>query len=284
MTRWAIGDIQGCCDELKLLLAKLRFSPDRDQLWFVGDLVNRGPKSLETLRFVRALGGNAVVVLGNHDLHLLAVALGSRRTLRPGDTLDAVLAAHDRDRLIEWLLARPLAHRDDRHAGGDGDLLVHAGILPQWSVRQAVELAAEVSAALRRAPRAFFDAMYGNKPDRWKDSLAGADRTRLAVNALTRLRFCTADGRMNLKLKGAPYEARSPWMPWYSVPGRVSRESRIVIGHWSTLGFLNAHGILALDTGCVWGGALSAFNLDAGPEGGPVSVPCSGYQAPDADG
>jgi bis(5'-nucleosyl)-tetraphosphatase (symmetrical) len=280
MTRWVIGDIQGCFDELQLLLAKLRFSADRDRLWFVGDLVNRGPKSLETLRFVRALGANAEVVLGNHDLHLLAVALGSDRLLRSDDTLDAVLAARDRERVIEWLLHRPLAYRD---ATG-GELLVHAGVLPQWSAPQVLELAAEVSTALRRDPRGFFDHMYGSKPDRWKASLTGRDRWRITINALTRLRFCSADGRMNLKLKGAPYEAHPPWMPWYAVPDRASRDTRIVIGHWSTLGFLDAHGILAVDTGCVWGGALSAVNLDADPTRGPVSVPCSGYQAPGGDG
>jgi bis(5'-nucleosyl)-tetraphosphatase (symmetrical) len=279
MTRWAIGDIQGCHDELRLLLSKLRFSADRDQLWFAGDLVNRGPKSLETLRFVRALGANAVVVLGNHDLHLLAVALGSQRTLRRGDTLAPVLEARDRSRLIDWLLEQPLAHA----APDRGDLMVHAGVLPRWSVPLTLELAAEVGAALRRHPRAFLDQMYGNQPDRWKPSLTGADRLRVAINALTRLRFCTAEGRMNLKLKGAPYEARPPWMPWYAVPDRASRDARIIIGHWSTLGFLNAHGILALDTGCVWGGALSAFNLDADPERGPVSIPCAGYQAPEEE-
>jgi len=276
MTRWAIGDVQGCYDELRLLVSKLKFSADRDELWFVGDLVNRGPKSLETLRFVRALGANAVVVLGNHDLHLLAVALGSDRVLRRGDTLEPVLEARDRNRLIDWLLERPLAHA----AGGHGDLMVHAGVLPAWSVALTLELAAEVGVALRRNPRAFFEHMYGNRPDRWKPSLTGADRLRVAINGLTRLRFCTAEGRMDLKLKGAPYEARPPWMPWYAVPKRVSRDSRIIIGHWSTLGFLNAHGILALDTGCVWGGALSAFNLDGDRDRGPVSVPCAGYQAP----
>jgi bis(5'-nucleosyl)-tetraphosphatase (symmetrical) len=280
MARWAIGDVQGCHDELRALLAKLGFKADRDRLWFVGDLVNRGPKSLETLRYVRALAENAVVVLGNHDLHLLALACGSEHRLREGDTLEDVLAAPDRSALLEWLLSRPLAYRDER----SGDLMVHAGVLPTWSAAQAVALAGEVTLALQRDPAAFFAQMYGNKPDRWQDSLEGAERWRVTVNALTRLRFCTASGRMNLTLKGTPGDAHAPWTPWYAVPRRASRDTRIVFGHWSTLGFMRAHGVLALDTGCVWGGALSAFELDGDPQAEPVSVPCRGYQDPGAEG
>jgi len=186
VTRYAIGDVQGCHEELRALLGLLRFSADRDRLWFVGDLVNRGPRSLETLRLVRSLGDNAVVVLGNHDLHLLAVVHGSHRRKKT-DTLDAVLSAPDRERLLEWLLTRPLAHSEA------GDLMVHAGIVPQWSVALTLELAREVEAALTRDPRALFDHMYGNEPDRWSPALCGMERLRFAINVLTRLRLCTAD-------------------------------------------------------------------------------------------
>ena len=188
MARYAIGDIQGCCDELKALLARCKFSADRDQLWFVGDLVNRGPQSLETLRFVRALGANATVVLGNHDLHLLALAYGSKRKPKDGDTLDEVLDAPDRDQLLEWLLGRPLAVFDEPR----GDFLVHAGLVPEWTPRVAAKLAREVEAVLRDDARTLFDAMYGNKPDKWSDSLRGMDRLRFVINAFTRMRFCHA--------------------------------------------------------------------------------------------
>lgn len=272
--RYAIGDIQGCAAELRALLARIRFSPDRDELWLVGDLVNRGPSSLEALRTVRALGDNATVVLGNHDLHLLAVALGARPRGRAGDTLDDVLAAPDRDALIEWLVERPLAHFD----GARGDLLVHAGLVPQWTVPQALALAAEVEAALRRDPRAFCAGMYGDQPDRWREDLAGPERWRFIVNVLTRLRVCTADGRIDLKMKGPPADARAGYRPWFEHEPRASRGARIVFGHWSALGYVNARGVVGLDTGCVWGGALTALRLDADEP--PVSLPCSGYQEP----
>ncbi len=272
--RYAIGDVQGCADELRALIERIRFSPDRDQLWLVGDLVNRGPRSLQTLRYVRSLGDSAVAVLGNHDLHLLALALGGREPARRGDTLDEVLAAPDRDKLLEWLLHRPLAHFDG------GDLLVHAGLVPQWSVARTLALAREVESALRREPRAFLQQMYGDRPDCWSEDLEGMDRLRFVVNVLTRLRVCTADGRVDLKMKGPPGRARSEFRPWFELPERASRDARIIFGHWSALGYVNAHGVIGLDTGCVWGGALTAMSLDA--EETPVSLPCAGYQAPDA--
>jgi bis(5'-nucleosyl)-tetraphosphatase (symmetrical) len=271
--RYAIGDIQGCATELRALLAKIRFSADRDQLWFVGDLVNRGPHSLEALRYVRALDENAVVVLGNHDLHLLAIGLGGEST-RKGDTLDEVLAAPDRDALLEWLLHRPLAHFDAER----GDLLVHAGLVPQWTVAQALGLAREVEQALRRDARAFLRRMYGDQPNRWNDTLAGVARLRFTVNVLTRLRMCTLDGRVDLKIKGPPEEAPTDLRPWFEIPQRASRGARVIFGHWSALGYVNAHGVVGLDTGCVWGGSLTAFNLDRPEER--VSLPCSGYQSP----
>jgi len=272
VTRYAIGDVQGCHEELRTLLARLRFSPDRDRLWFVGDLVNRGPRSLETLRLVRSLGDNAVVVLGNHDLHLLALVHGSDRKRR-SDTLDAVLAAPDRDALIEWLQARPLAHAEA------GDLMVHAAVLPQWTVALTLELAREVEAALKRDPRRLFKHMYGNEPDQWSPELSGWDRLRFAINVLTRLRVCSAEGRIDLALKGEPPPPPSPLRPWFTFTDRATRGTRIVFGHWSVLGLVLSHGVVGLDSGCVWGGALSALDLDAGDV--PVSVPCAGYQRPD---
>jgi bis(5'-nucleosyl)-tetraphosphatase (symmetrical) len=267
MARWAVGDVQGCCDELEQLLARIRFSPDRDRLWLVGDLVNRGPKSLQTLRLVRSLGANAISVLGNHDLHLLAVRLVGAKQRR-SDTLAPILAATDCDTLLEWLQLLPLAYFEP----AQGDLLLHAGVLPQWSVAQTLELAAEVERALRDDPRTLLSGMYGDQPDRWQPSLAGLARLRLAINVLTRLRFCTPDGRVDFRQKGKPESAPSPWLPWFKVPGRASREQRIVFGHWSALGFHSERGVLALDTGCVWGGALTAVNLDD-REAPPVSVP-----------
>lgn len=274
MTRYAIGDVQGCDDELRALLELLKFSADRDRLWFVGDLVNRGPNSLATLRRVRALADNAVVVLGNHDLHLLALAYGSHRKRR-ADTLDEVLAAPDRDALLDWLMRRPLAHHES------GDLMVHAGVVPQWTVALTLTLAREIEAALRRDPRTLFDHMYGNEPDRWSDTLAGTDRLRFAINVLTRLRVCTADGRVDLSVKGAPPPPPSALLPWFDVPGRRSADARVIFGHWSALGLTLRSGLVGLDSGCVWGGALTALDLDA--QRPPVCVPCSGHQRPGPD-
>jgi bis(5'-nucleosyl)-tetraphosphatase (symmetrical) len=274
MARYAIGDIQGCCDELKALLARCQFSADRDQLWFVGDLVNRGPQSLETLRFVRALGANATVVLGNHDLHLLALAYGSRRKTKEGDTLDAVLGAPDRDQLLEWLLGRPLAVYDEPR----GDFLVHAGLVPEWTPRVAAKLAREVEAVLRDDARTLFDAMYGNKPERWSEKLRGMDRLRFVINVFTRMRYVGLDGTVDLKQKGAPGEQSEGFVPWFDAPERATRDVRVVCGHWSTLGFLRRKDLIALDTGCVWGGALTAVNLDEESE--PVQLACTGHQEP----
>lgn len=275
MSRYAIGDVQGCHDELRALLTTIGFSADRDRLWFVGDLVNRGPRSLEALRLVRALGDNATVVLGNHDLHLLAVACGCR-SARRSDTLDEVLAAPDRDTLLEWLATRPLAHSEA------GDLLVHAGVVPQWTVETTLTLAREVEFALRDDPRDLFDHMYGDEPDQWSAGLAGTDRLRFAINVLTRLRVCTHDGRINLRLKGKPPAADSGWLPWFDVQSRSTRAARVVFGHWSALGLIVRDDVIGLDSGCVWGGALTAIDLDArGARGTPHAVACNGYHSPD---
>jgi bis(5'-nucleosyl)-tetraphosphatase (symmetrical) len=277
VTRYAIGDIQGCYDELQTLLARLRFSVDRDQIYFVGDLVNRGPASLEALRFVRALGDSAIVVLGNHDLHLLAVAYGARPN-RKADTLDEILAAPDRDLLLEWLVTRPLAHA---HINTDGrtDLVVHAGVVPQWSVDDTVTLAHEVESVLRTDPGGIFDHMYGDEPDRWSDDLPVKEKLRFTINVLTRLRVCSADGRIDLKWKGRPPPANSPCLPWFDVETRRTRDARIVFGHWSALGFVQRNGVIGLDSGCVWGGSLTAIDLDS--DRPPVTVTCGGYQVPD---
>ena len=274
MTRYAIGDVQGCYDELRALLARIGFKPDRDQLWLTGDLVNRGPRSLEVLRYVRSLGGSAITVLGNHDLHLLALAFASKRKTKSGDTLEDILDARDRDTLLEWLLALPLAHLD----AARGDLLVHAGLVPQWSAGMACELAREVERALAKNPRALFEAMYGDQPDRWSDSLQGTDRLRFAINVLTRLRVCTSDGRIDLKMKGPASEIQPPWRPWFEHESRKSREVRVIFGHWSALGLVQSHGVVGLDTGCVWGGTLTALDLD-NPDARPVSTPCTAYQS-----
>jgi bis(5'-nucleosyl)-tetraphosphatase (symmetrical) len=269
VTRYAVGDVQGCDEELRALLARLKFSPNRDQLWFVGDLVNRGPGSLATLRLVHGLRDNAIVVLGNHDLHLLAVAAGVRRRRR-SDTLDDVLAASDRDALLEWLTCQPLAHAEGP------DLMVHAGVLPQWTVALTLSLAAEVGAALRRDAHAVFRQMYGDEPDQWDPGLSGMDRLRFVINVLTRMRVCTADGRVDISVKGEAPPTPSPLRAWFDYPQRASREARIIFGHWSALGLLLRPGIVGLDTGCVWGGALTALDLDS--DRPPVSVPCAGHQ------
>jgi bis(5'-nucleosyl)-tetraphosphatase (symmetrical) len=276
VSRHAIGDIQGCCDELRALLSRIGFSADRDRLWFVGDLVNRGPQSLEVLRYVRALGDNAIVVLGNHDLHLLAIACGCRPPRR-SDTLDEVLQAPDRDALFEWLATRPLAHFES------GDLLVHAGVVPQWTVEMTLSLAREVELALRSNPRNLFKHMYGDEPDQWRTDLAGADRLRFAINVLTRMRVCTNDGRINLRLKGKPPQADSPWRPWFELESRRTRGTRVIFGHWSALGLILRDDVIGLDSGCVWGGALTALDLDGSRTAGcaPVSLSCAGHQSPD---
>jgi bis(5'-nucleosyl)-tetraphosphatase (symmetrical) len=269
VTRYAIGDVQGCDQELRALLGRLKFSADRDRLWFVGDLVNRGPGSLATLRMVHALGDNAVVVLGNHDLHLLAVACGAQRRRR-SDTLDQVLGAPDRDALLEWLLMRPLAHVEGR------DLMVHAGVVPQWSAERTLALAGEVSRALRRDPRALFEHMYGDEPERWDERLSGAERLRFIINVLTRLRLCTADGRVDIGLKGPPPSPPSRLRPWFEHPQRATRDVRVIFGHWSALGLVDRPDVLGLDSGCVWGGTLTAADLDS--DRPPLSVPCAHYQ------
>jgi bis(5'-nucleosyl)-tetraphosphatase (symmetrical) len=271
MAVYAIGDLQGCYDEFRALLDRLAFEPGHDRLWLTGDLVNRGPGSLAVLRHVRSLGGAVTVVLGNHDLHLLAAALDPKR-LRTSDTLAEVLAAPDRDELLDWLARLPLVH-DDSALGWS---MVHAGLPPEWDLATAAACAAEVRAALAADPRGFFAAMYGDRPDRWSDDLTGLDRLRFTVNCLTRLRFLTIDGRLLLKYKGPLAGAPPGAVPWFRAPGRRSAASRILFGHWSALGYCESDGVISLDTGCVWGGALTAVRLDASAP--PVQVACHGAQ------
>jgi bis(5'-nucleosyl)-tetraphosphatase (symmetrical) len=268
---YAIGDLQGCYDEFRALLDRLRFDPARDRLWLAGDLVNRGPGSLECLRFVRSLGASALTVLGNHDLHLLAVAADAGRGAKKGDTLDAVLDAPDRDELLAWLRMRPLLH-EDRELGWT---LIHAGLPPQWSVADAAVCARDVERVLAIDADAFYARMYGNEPDRWSPGLAGYDRLRFTVNCLTRLRYCTTDGTLLMKPKGPPEAAPPGAIPWFRVPGRRSAGERILFGHWSALGWHTEDGVVSLDTGCVWGGQLTALRLDAAGAT-PVCVDCRG--------
>ena len=278
MATFAVGDIQGCHDELQRLLERIDFDAAEDRLWFTGDLVNRGPRSLATLRFVKSLGEHAVCVLGNHDLHLLAVAAGTAKP-RPNDTLDEVLAAPDRDELLDWLRRRPLFHHDATL----GYTLVHAGLPPQWDLAQAEGCARELESVLRADPADFFRHMYGNEPRCWSPKLRGMERLRFIVNCFTRLRYCNAEGELDLKAKGAPGSQPEGYLPWYAVPGRRSAGLHILFGHWSTLGEVDGFEVYNLDTGCVWGGRLTALRLDGDDSGGWYSVDCPMAQPPGAD-
>jgi bis(5'-nucleosyl)-tetraphosphatase (symmetrical) len=255
MALYAIGDIQGCHAEFCELLTLIGFSAATDRLWLTGDLVNRGPDSLAVLREVKALGDAAVTVLGNHDLHLLTVAAGHRDVHRD-DTLAPILAAPDRDELLRWLAQRPLAF------AADGMLMVHAGVLPQWTADDVLALAREVEAVLAgNDAEAFLRVLYGDEPHTWHDDLSGVGRLRAIVNALTRLRFCTADGRMDFHEKRGARHAPPGFAPWFGHANRRTAATPIVCGHWSTLELLLAPNVLMLDSGCLWGGALTAIRL-----------------------
>jgi len=268
MAIYAIGDIQGCYNEFRTLLDKLQFEPGKDQLRLVGDIVNRGPDSLATLRFVRSLGDRCVTVLGNHDLHLLAMCLG-KDVPDVTHTMQDILDAEDRDELVDWLRNRPLAHYD----ANLNTLMIHAGVPEMWTTATTLRLADEVSHALKsdKADK-FLSRMYGSKPDRWQDNLSGMKRLRCITNHLTRIRFCNPDGSMEFNHKGRPKKTRKTLRPWFEMPDRATTDTRIVFGHWSALGYINRGQLIGLDTGCVWGNALTAIRLDtANPE--PVSVP-----------
>ena len=258
MAVYAIGDLQGCLDPLQRLLDRIAFDPARDRLWFTGDLVNRGPASLDTLRFVRALGDDAVTVLGNHDLHLLATAWADSRPRKKRDTLDDILGAPDRDELLEWLRRRPLLHHDPEV----GFTMVHAGLPPQWDLVDAIAAAGELQAVLGGDDFvAFLEEMYGNLPNHWSPELRGIERLRFIVNALTRLRFLRPDGSLDFSSKGPADREGSDLVPWFRYPARRSIGLQIVFGHWSLLHGGAFDGAFGIDTGCVYGGRLTALNL-----------------------
>lgn len=274
MSVYLVGDIQGCDASLQRLLEKLSFSPSRDQLFVLGDLVNRGPNSAGTLRRLMGLGAAVQCVLGNHDLHLLAIAAGASKTKRL-DTLDNLLNAHDREDMLDWLRHQHMAI----HA--HGVLMVHAGVLPTWTAAQTMALAQEVEQVLRGPNAAdFFHQMYGNQPSSWHEGLVGVDRIRVIVNALTRLRFCSADGVMEFDAKESADQAPAGFLPWFDVPGRLTAQDTVAFGHWSTLGWLDRPDVFALDSGCVWGGCLSALRLSGGGAHELIQVKCEQAQKP----
>jgi bis(5'-nucleosyl)-tetraphosphatase (symmetrical) len=274
MAVYCVGDVQGCDAPLGRLLAEIDFSPSRDTLFVLGDLVNRGPASAQVLRRLMALGPAARCVLGNHDLHLLAVAAGAGR-LKPLDTLDELLQAPDREAMLDWLRQQPLA------IWQHDVLMVHAGVLPSWTVEYTLALAAEVEAVLRGPDLSdFLHHMYGNTPAAWRDDLTGNDRLRVVVNALTRLRFCSAEGVMEFASKEGADSAPAGYMPWFDVPGRQTAHVTVAFGHWSTLGKLQRQDVWALDTGCVWGGCLSALRLSNTGKPEIIQVRCEQAQRP----
>ncbi len=274
MAIYAIGDIQGCYNELRQLLDQINFDPAQDQLWLAGDLVNRGPHSLETLRFVKSLGDAAISVLGNHDLHLIATVVSLGKTGKK-DTLGPILRAADCDELIDWLRHQHLFYHDGRFC------MLHAGLPPQWDLALTQQMATETEQAIQGDDyQRFFRSMYGNKPTLWQDDLPKTEKLRFAINCFSRLRYCTVDGELDFSQKGAPGSQPAHLIPWFSVPGRKSRDLRIIFGHWSTLGFYQAHNVFGIDTGCLWGGQLTALKLDDQPQR--ISMDCACAQKPNA--
>jgi bis(5'-nucleosyl)-tetraphosphatase (symmetrical) len=282
MSLYLIGDLQGCDAALQHLLEKIAFTPSRDTLYFLGDLVNRGPASDAVLRRLMGYGSSARCLLGNHDLHLLATAFGARKPGRK-DTLQCILGAPDRHAMLEWLRHQNMALIE--HWGGQPLLMVHAGVLPSWSAEKAMQLAREVEAALRSETFVdFFQTMYGNEPYAWDEALQGPERMRVIVNALTRMRLCTPDGSMEFGFSGAAEAAPKEYLPWFAVPGRLTAGVTVAFGHWSTLGWLGRSDVLSLDTGCVWGGCLSALRVTprvVGWESELIQVQCQQAQKPD---
>lgn len=259
MAVYAIGDLQGCYDPFRHLLDEIRFDPGEDTLWLTGDLVNRGPKSLKTLRFVKDLGDSVITVLGNHDLHLLALAAGMVRYGKRFNTLQNILKAPDSDELCDWLRHRPLAHYDKKL----DTLLVHAGTYPSWTVKKTMARAAEVEAALQDAGyETLLGKMYGDQPNLWSGKLTGYKRLRFIINCLTRMRVLTRRGHLALSFSGAPWTARKNQTPWYLYPDAAWGDTRIIFGHWSALGLIVLPDLISVDTGCVWGRQLTAVRID----------------------
>jgi len=274
MAVYWVGDVQGCDAPLGRLLDTVDFSASRDTLLVLGDLVNRGPASEQVLRRLMAMGNAVQCVLGNHDLHLLAVAAGAGR-LKRMDSLDGILQADDRPALLDWLRHQRMA------IWSHGVLSVHAGVLPSWSMAQTLALAAEVEAVLRGPDLSdFLHQMYGNAPAAWHGDLTGVDRLRVVVNALTRLRFCSTYGEMEFNAKEGASAAPAGFMPWFDVPGRLTADVTVAFGHWSTLGLVQRPDVWALDTGCVWGGCLSAMRLGADGQREVIQVDCEQSQQP----
>ncbi|GMR16287.1 MAG: symmetrical bis(5'-nucleosyl)-tetraphosphatase [Gammaproteobacteria bacterium] len=274
MATYAIGDLQGCYDSLLGLLDKLKFDKAKDTLWFAGDLVNRGPDSLATLRFVKSLGDRAITVLGNHDLHLLAIAAKHKKT--SDASLQEILNADDADELLNWLRHQPLLHNDSQL----NFTMVHAGIYPGWSLRNAQQHASELESVLCSDDYLdFIFNMYGNLPEKWNNNIEGWDRLRFICNSFTRMRYCEADGSLNFKSHGAPGIHPENTLPWFETPQRKAKQDRILFGHWSTLGTINKKNVYALDTGCVWGGQLTALRIDK-EEPEYISVDCPGEANP----
>jgi bis(5'-nucleosyl)-tetraphosphatase (symmetrical) len=269
MATYVIGDLQGCLTPLIQLLEQINYHPEQDKLWFAGDLINRGEESLETLRFIKSLGNNATIVLGNHDLHLLAVSHGHGK-LKRGDTLAEILTAGDRDDLMDWLRHQPLFHYDKQL----NTVMTHAGIPPCWDLKKAQTLAKEVEDKLKSdSVDDFFATMYGNKPDQWSDDLTGLDRLRAITNYLTRMRFCDENSKLDLESKEGINTATKGYAPWFNYPTKVPEDCHIVFGHWAALeGKTQKERIHALDTGCVWGGSLTALRLEDRQR---FSTPCT---------
>jgi len=256
MATYAIGDLQGCYDSLQRLLDKIKFDQSKDTLWFAGDLVNRGPDSLSTLRFVKSLGDSAVSVLGNHDLHLLAIAHGVKKT--NSKDMKRILKADDREELLHWVSYRPLLHHDAEL----GYTIAHAGIYPLWTIEQAQKYAFELEYVLKNSLDTFLDHMYGDNPCKWDESLTRYKRLRFICNSFTRMRYCYADGSLDFKSNGAPGKVPEDAFPWFNVPKRKAKKEKILFGHWSTLGIIDKKNVYPLDTGCVWGGDLTALRID----------------------
>jgi bis(5'-nucleosyl)-tetraphosphatase (symmetrical) len=283
MALYLIGDVQGCDKALQALLDEISFSPSRDTLYFLGDLVNRGPDSAGVLRRLMTYGGTARCLLGNHDLHLLAIGLGTRKAKRK-DTLQGILDAPDCEHMLSWLRQQSLALLENFN--GYELLMIHAGVLPNWSAAQTISLASEVETVLRSpAAGEFLAQMYGDQPDRWSENLSGNERLRVIVNALTRMRFCDPQGRMEFASKEGADTAPAGYLPWFDVPGRQTADIMVAFGHWSTLGWLGRRDVLSLDTGCVWGGCLSALRLSESKTGGRpkqklIQVQCEQAQKP----
>ena len=270
MAVYAIGDVQGCFVELEALLVKINFDANSDVLWFAGDLINRGPGSLEVLRFVKSLGDAAITVLGNHDLHFLAIAAGCAN-VKSTDTLNELLYSPDARELIDWLRMQPLLHHDEK----SGFTMIHAGLPPQWDLRKAMSCAQELELVLRSDDyQEFFKHMYGNKPDIWSEDLSGWARLRYIVNCFSRLRYCDSAGKLALNEKGAPGTQATGHLPWFEVPGRLTADNKIIFGHWSTLRLYDVvnTNIFPIDTGCVWGDELTAIKLQDEPE--VISINC----------